>query len=79
MPLDYLRKIQDAKFPLKVEEPREVDCVAVLIAAKLVEGTISSPADRDASDPDAEFAIVERITVLGRAELARKGGGLRSS
>lgn len=77
MPLNFLRKIQDAEFPLRVEEPGEVDCVAVLIAAELVEGVLSSPASRSTPDGDPEVAIVERITPQGRAELARLGSGLR--
>lgn len=74
MPLDYLRSIRNAAFPLTVEDPQEVNCVAVLLAAKLVEGSISVQSNRAAPQAD-EIAVIERITLLGHVELARKGGG----
>jgi hypothetical protein len=72
MPLDYLRKIQHAELPLRVEDPKEIDCVAVLLAAGMVAAFISKPSSRTQPDPPIELAIVEGITALGRAELARR-------
>jgi hypothetical protein len=72
MPLDYLRKIQHTEFPLRVEDAKEIDCVAVLLAAGMVAASISKPSSRSQPDATPEFAIVERITPLGRVELARK-------
>lgn len=72
MPLDYLRKIQHAEFPLRVDDHKEIDCVAVLLAAGLVAASISKPVSRPALDDLAEYAIVDGITVLGRVALSRK-------
>lgn len=70
MPMDYLRSIEHAAFPLRVEDQYAIRCIDVLRAAELVEATIAS-----ADSPGSyAFAIVERITPLGRAELGRHAG-----
>lgn len=66
MPMNFLRRIEDATFPLTVFEQSDVDCAAVLVAAELIEANLPEPGD------DARpVAVILRITPLGRAELSR--------
>jgi hypothetical protein len=67
MPMDFLRKIEKADFPLTVEEFADVNCVAVLRAAGLVEAEMVEAAE---GDPDTACAVVLRITPKGHAALA---------
>ena len=67
MPRDYLQKIARAAFPLRVEDPYEVQCVHVLRAADLVDATVSAAKE----DAGPEVVVVQRITPMGRAELDR--------
>lgn len=69
MPMDFLRKIEKAEFPLPVEEFGDVNNVAVLKAAGLIEAEMIEAVD---GDPDTCCAVVVRITPEGRAALAAK-------
>lgn len=69
MPMDYLRRIEAATFPLRVEDSTDINNVAVLKAAGLVEAELE---DAPSSDPASrEVAVVQRITPLGRVTLER--------
>lgn len=69
--LAYLRKIEDAPFPLRVDNHDEINCIEALKQAGFVEAAISPAFTwKDASEPQ-ELAIVRRITPLGRAQLRR--------
>ncbi|KQX31956.1 hypothetical protein ASD05_27880 [Variovorax sp. Root434] len=70
MPMDYLRKIEKADFPLRVEEANDINNVVVLKAAGFVEAEMENV---PSSDPAERFevAVVRRITPLGRAALER--------
>lgn len=72
MPMDFLKRIEDASFPLAVHEKADIHSVAVLVAAELVEATLPPPGDAAAG----QAAVIQRITPLGRAELRRIGGKL---
>lgn len=71
MPLDYLRKIKDAAFPLEVTDESEIRNVAVLAAAGFIEAALPPPAQGTCG----QTATVLRITPLGSAELSRKPAG----
>jgi hypothetical protein len=67
MPMNYLRSIAHETFPLRVEDRRDIDCIAVLRAAKLVEAEIE-----DAATPgEYRCAIVNGITLEGWVVIAR--------
>jgi len=68
MPMDFLRRIEKAEFPLPVENFADVNNVAVLRAAGLVEAELIEAVP---GDPDTCCAVVIRITSEGRAALAR--------
>jgi hypothetical protein len=72
MPLDYLRKIGNSVFPLRIDDPAEINSVAVLNAAGMVEATLP-PACR-ARQAQLKFrqAIVLRVTPLGRTALVAR-------
>jgi hypothetical protein len=72
MPMDFLRRIEKAEFPLPVEDFADVNSVAVLKAAGLVEAEL---VEAVAGDPDTCCAVVIRITPEGNAALA---GAFRS-
>jgi hypothetical protein len=67
MPMDFLRRLEKADFPLTVEEVADVDNVAVLRAAGLVEAEM---VDAVEGNPDTSRAVVLRITPEGHAALA---------
>jgi hypothetical protein len=69
-PLDYLRRIKDASFPLRVEDHEEINCIEALKLAGFVDAAISAALMWKGSDHPQELAIVKRITPLGRARLA---------
>lgn len=66
MPLDYLRTIEKASFPLPVDDQHAMRCLDVLKAADLVEATIHEDAEGHYAS-----AVVLRITHQGRAALER--------
>ncbi|MFM9928007.1 hypothetical protein VLK31_33905 [Variovorax sp. H27-G14] len=66
MPMDFLRRIENASFPLAVHEKADIHCTAVLADAELVEANL-----QDASDSAGRGGVILRITPLGRAELNR--------
>ncbi|MET3390626.1 hypothetical protein ABIC33_001249 [Variovorax sp. 1140] len=66
MPMDFLRRIEEASFPLVVREQGDIDCAAVLVAANLIEANLPEPGDR-LNRP----AVILRITPQGRTALAR--------
>lgn len=65
MPMDFLRRIENASFPLEVHEDADIHNAAVLAAAQLVEAVLPPPS----SAPGDRGAVVVRITALGRREL----------
>ena len=67
MPRDYLKKIEHATFPLRVDDQYEVRCVYVLQAAELVEVDVVQAATKQAG----EVVMVRRITPMGKAEIDR--------
>ena len=71
MPLDYLRKIARAEFPLIVADQREINCVAILKAAGLIEASIPMPSKDQPAGSEQGPAIVTRITPQGWEELAK--------
>lgn len=70
MPMDFLRRIENTHFPLTVEDLAEVNNVAVLKAAGLVDAELIDAVE---GDPDTCCAIVLGITPEGHAALV--GGG----
>lgn len=78
MPMDFLRKIERAEFPLLVEDSHDINNVAVLKAAGMVEAELE---EVPSGDPAAhrEVAVVRRITPLGRATLERLDRGASST
>ena len=68
MPMDFLRRIEGASFPLAVKAESEIQCTAVLVAAELVEAVLPPSGSESA---DNRVAVILRITPLGRAELNR--------
>jgi hypothetical protein len=69
--MDYLRRIEDAVFPLHVTNPTDVRNAAVLVAAGLVEAELPGLE----GDAQNEPAIITRITPVGRATLERERRG----
>ena len=65
--MDYLRSIEYHEFPMRVTDPRGLECLRVLAAAELVEVafTVSPETGLDTA------AAVQRITTGGRVALAR--------
>jgi hypothetical protein len=72
MPLDYLRKIGNAVFPLRTEDPAEINSVAVLDAAGMVEATLPPPCCAAQSSQKFKQAVVLRVTPLGRTALVAR-------
>lgn len=70
-PLEYLRGIRNASFPLRVEDHEEINCVEALKQAGYVDASISAALIWKGSGTPQELAIVRRITPLGRAQLGR--------
>lgn len=69
MPMDFLRKIEKADFPLRVDAFGDINNVLVLQAAGLVEA--EHPGGPGVPDERAEVVLVLRITPAGRATLER--------
>jgi hypothetical protein len=70
-PLEHLRKFEHSRFPLRVEDPKEIRLVAVLKAAGLVDATITHAPNLMERQDNYEQAFILRITPLGRAALDR--------
>ncbi|ADU36962.1 hypothetical protein [Variovorax paradoxus] len=68
MPMDFLRRIEGATFPLAVKSESDIHCVAVLVAAQFVEAVLPPSGIEGAAK---QVAIILRITPLGNAELNR--------
>lgn len=66
MPMNFLRRIENASFPLLIQDETDVQCAAVLAAAQLVEANLPEP-----GAPTDKGAVILRITPMGRAELRR--------
>lgn len=66
MPMNFLRRIEDASFPVVIHEDADIQCAAVLVAAQLIEADLP-----EAEGESGRSGIVVRITPLGRAELQR--------
>jgi hypothetical protein len=68
VPMDFLRRIEHASFPLAIEDEADINCIAVLAAAHLVEAHLPPVSS---STNHLHGATVLRITPFGRAELRR--------
>ena len=66
MPMNFLRRIEDASFPLAIHEEADIQCTAVLVAAGLVEANLPGP-----DNTEGRGGVILRITPEGRAELSR--------
>lgn len=71
MPMDFLRRIKDAEFPLELHDEDDIRNAIVLEAAELIEAQLPAV---DAPFSDAR-AIVLRITPQGRAAISKSKGG----
>ncbi|MET3177385.1 UNVERIFIED_ORG: hypothetical protein ABIC43_000524 [Variovorax guangxiensis] len=69
MPLDYLRKIGNSVFPLRIDDPAGINSVAVLNAAGMVEATLPPPCRARQAQQKFRQAVVLRVTPLGRTAL----------
>lgn len=69
MPLDYLRKIGNSVFPLRIDDPGEINSVAVLKAAGMVEATLPPVCRTRQIQQKTRQAVVLRVTPLGRTAL----------
>jgi hypothetical protein len=69
MPSDYLQKIQRAEFPLRIQDPGDIACVAELLSAGLVDASLELSSG--AGGKPAKLAVVKRITPLGWFDLMR--------
>jgi len=69
MPLDYLRKIGNSVFPLRVDDPAGINSVAVLNAAGMVEATLPPTCRARQTQQKFRQAVVLRVTPLGRTAL----------
>lgn len=65
-----MRRIEDAQFPLALEDESDVRCAAVLAAAELIE-VLLPPSGVPAGEGSA---IITRITPEGRAALSLSRG-----
>lgn len=74
-PLDYLRSIKGATFPLRVDDHEEINCIEALKLAGFVDAAISAALMSKGNGHPQELAVVKRITPLGRARLARASKG----
>ncbi|MCR8958803.1 hypothetical protein M0765_014015 [Variovorax sp. S2] len=66
MPMNFLRRIEHASFPLAIHEEADTQCAAVLAAAGLVEANLPDP-----NNIEDRGGVILRITPEGRAELNR--------
>lgn len=66
MPMNFLQRIEKASFPLAIHEDADIQCVAVLVAAELIEANLPEP-----DSNERRSGVILRITPLGRAELKR--------
>lgn len=66
MPMDFLRRIEDASFPLSVHEESDIQCAAVLAAAGLIEANLP-----EQGKVPGRSGVILRNTSKGRAELNR--------
>lgn len=66
MPINLLRRIEDASFPLVIHNESDIQSAAVLAAAELIEANLP-----EAGDSTGRAGIILRITPMGRAELNR--------
>jgi hypothetical protein len=68
MPMDFLKRIENSSFPLAIEDETDIHCVAVLVAAELVEAHL--PPVLAGANRSYGVTIL-RITPMGRSELRR--------
>lgn len=66
MPMNLLRRIEHASFPLAIHEEGDIQCAAVLAAAQLIEANLPEPGLFSGGK-----GMILRITPMGRAELKR--------
>jgi hypothetical protein len=68
MPMDFLKRIENSSFPLAIEDETDINCVAVLVAANLIEAHLPPVL---AGTNRTYGVTILRITPMGRAELRR--------
>lgn len=80
MPMDYLRSIENAEFPIQVQDPKQINNLAVLKAAGLVRAEFVRPEQRIPGSELIEVATVLGITAVGRKALTedRKDDALQA-
>lgn len=66
MPMEFLRRIEEASFPLAIHDEADIQRAAVLVAAQLIEANLPA-----AGEGAGRLGVVLRITPLGRVELER--------
>jgi len=64
MPMELLRRIEDASFPLVIADEKDVRSAIVLEAAGMTKAQLPSP-----ERPDGRPAVIFAITPLGRRRL----------
>jgi hypothetical protein len=65
--MDFLRRIEDAIFPLEISTPTDLRNAAVLAAAELIEAELTPPDEEGNERP----GMITKITPLGRAALRK--------
>jgi len=71
MPMDFLRRIKDAEFPLVLHELADIRNAIVLEAAGLIEAQLPPPGEPLTGSP----AVIFRIKPEGRAAISRSKPG----
>jgi hypothetical protein len=67
LPIDYLREIEHANFPLDETDPGKVHCVELLCAVSYLDATVTR-------GPSQWRARIRRITWMGRVALQAGAG-----
>jgi hypothetical protein len=67
LPIDYLREIEHASFPLDETDPGKVHCVELLCAVSYLDATVTR-------GPSQWRARIRRITWMGRVALQAGAG-----
>lgn len=63
--MDYLLRVRDAELPITVTDPADINCLALLVAAKLVVADVPPPVPRPGNTAIHPAAILYGITQLG--------------
>jgi hypothetical protein len=66
LPMNLLRRIEHASFPLTIHDGADIRCASVLAAASLVEANLPKP-----DVAAGRSGVIMRITAAGREQLER--------